>query len=220
MSVLSAVTWLYLNCSVLNKCQKFLISHVTHMQYQSVNNVLVVLGGVIDLQEYRTPNTHGSVSMSGGVGGSGNGGTGVSGGMGAFSSGGGGGVASYSNVTSPSAYTSPSEEDEQMDNSNDLLSSDNEDISDINRYFIHTRIGSSIKTHTCTFKNAESLQCQKLKCQKLLLSQKLTSLEFRHFKTWLFQILDPQWQPGATSKRKQWPEQWNSHTGWGVVILS
>ncbi|XP_063715706.1 nuclear factor of activated T-cells 5-like isoform X3 [Symsagittifera roscoffensis] len=49
-----------------------------------------------------------------------------------------GGVPSYSNVTSPSAYTSPSEEDEHMDGSNDLISSDNEDISDINRSLLHS----------------------------------------------------------------------------------
>ena len=43
-----------------------------------------------------------------------------------------GGVASYSNVTSPSICTSPSDDD-QMDGTNDFVSSDNEDISDINR---------------------------------------------------------------------------------------
>ena len=49
-----------------------------------------------------------------------------------------GGVASYSNVTSPSAYTSPSEEDEVMDGATDMISSDNEDISDINRSLIQS----------------------------------------------------------------------------------
>ena len=45
------------------------------------------------------------------------------------------------------------------------------------------------KTLTCTFQNAESLECQTLKCQKFLLSQKLTSVDFCHFKTCAFRVL-------------------------------
>ena len=54
---------------------------------------------------------------------------------------------------------------------------------------ILTYSNTALKTLTCTFKNAESLQCQKPKCQKLLLSQKLNFVDFRHFKTCAFRVL-------------------------------
>ena len=44
-------------------------------------------------------------------------------------------------------------------------------------------------TLTCSFLNAENLQCQKLNCQKLLLSQKLTSVDFRLFTTCAFRVI-------------------------------
>ena len=54
---------------------------------------------------------------------------------------------------------------------------------------LSTRSFIQLKTLTCTFWNAESLQRQKLKCQKLLLSQKLNFVDFRHFKTCAFRVL-------------------------------
>ena len=39
------------------------------------------------------------------------------------------------------------------------------------------------------FKNSENLQCQKIKCQIFLLSQKLTSVDIRHFKSRAFRVL-------------------------------